>query len=796
MNMEVGFFAYPEFPKSCGDSIESAVEQINLSRVCEIQTWKSMNFSGKDGVEVICGYIDSASFCCADLTELNPNVLFEVGYAIARNKRLWLVADTSFEDFKHQLQSLPFLNAIGHSPYTNASNIINEFHKSTPYQTLNDTIWNKEIQPVIESSSVGTLLYLKPLVEDQAALLVGQVIRNSRIRTIVDDPRETQAQPLSWYAQQIHNAAGILCHFTGPKRTGAKLHNAKLALVCGLAYGLGKKMVMLTEDNFLAPFDYRMLLHHYTKSQEAQEVVKNWIPEVIRESTRIIQENQSKKEIQDFQQGLTALQELKFGEYLAENEPSLENYFIETPEYEEAKNGINRIFVGRKGTGKTANLLRLAADLRRDPNNLVATFNPEGYQMDGLVSVLKRYANTSDKSYLIETLWKFLLYTELANTLYDEIKEEDTNSWSQAEKELILLIGSEDSDLRQEFAIRLERTVQKILCSQPPSTNGSQQNAITETIHKEILGSLRRILPQLLADRSLAILADNLDKAWDPFVHDKAELQSVCKILLGLLTSVRNLNLDFDKETKEKRLKKGLKTSIAAFLRADIYHHLLEVTPEPDKLQPVKLKWNDPELLTRVIDERLLSSAGMKWSSSSANTVWSKFFPADIEGKAVKQYILDSILPRPRDIVCLVKFAVSNAVIRRHLKVWPVDLTDAQKQYSEFAISTITAEYPEFGSKLQYEFMGCDLIMTEKEVCSRIQKVGIEEIDALAVIDNLVLLSFLGLETDKDEFRFAEDPGELKRLNALSQNYLNKSKQEKRFKVHRAFVAYLEVQQT
>jgi hypothetical protein len=794
MSQCTGFFAYPTVPASCGDAIESAVEQINVSHSCNISTWKSMKFSGKEGVHEICQSIEAADFFCADLTGINPNVMFELGYAIAKNKRVWLIADTTYSDSRHELQALNVLTTIGHCPYTNASQIITGFYKDSPQSSLEGTLWNQEIAPILDGASIGTLFHLKPLFEDQAALTISQFIRKAKIRTIVDDPREIQAQPLSWYAQQIYRAAGVICHFTGPKRSGAAMHNPRLALACGIAHGLSKNLVMLTEENFLAPFDYRMLLRHYHTSQDAQNAIEEWMPNVLKESVRLVTESQSEKDIHDFEQGLTALQELKFGEYMAENDSSLEKYFIETPEYEEAKSGVNRLFVGRKGTGKTANLLTLAADLKREPNNLVVIINPEGYQMDGLVAVLKKYVEPGDKSYVVESLWKFLLFTELANVLCDEFEIDAAhgNVISQVQQELLDLLGSKGSDLRQEFAIRLERTVQKILVTAHSDTIEAHRYAITETLHKEILGKLKKLLPPLLGDRSIAILVDNLDKAWDPFVGSKLDLQSICKILLGLLTSVRSLNFDFDKETRERRKKRELKTSIAAFLRADIYHKILEMAPEPDKLQPVKLRWDDPELLMRVIDERLLTSIGKKWTPAAANVVWSKFFPADVEGVPTKEFILRGILPRPRDIVSIVKFAVSNALKRKHPKVWSMDLTDAHQQYSEFALSTIIAEYPEFGG-MQYEFMGCESILTEDALAARIVRSGQDDSSVPAVIEVLTSLSFLGVETNKGEFRFAEDPGQFKKLDALAKNYVERiATKSRRYKIHSAFERHLE----
>ena len=64
---------------------------------------------GKIVIDVICDHIRQTNFFIADLTEINPNVLFELGYAIAKNKRIWTLIDRSItrarEDFKKGLSA-------------------------------------------------------------------------------------------------------------------------------------------------------------------------------------------------------------------------------------------------------------------------------------------------------------------------------------------------------------------------------------------------------------------------------------------------------------------------------------------------------------------------------------------------------------------------------------------------------------------------------------------------------------------------------------------------------------------
>jgi hypothetical protein len=57
-------------------------------------TWESLIVDGAVIISRVLNAIDDAAMCIFDITVPNPNVLFEVGYAIGRGKRLWLTLDS------------------------------------------------------------------------------------------------------------------------------------------------------------------------------------------------------------------------------------------------------------------------------------------------------------------------------------------------------------------------------------------------------------------------------------------------------------------------------------------------------------------------------------------------------------------------------------------------------------------------------------------------------------------------------------------------------------------------------
>jgi hypothetical protein len=53
--------------------------------------------------------------------------------------------------------------------------------------------------------------------------------------------------------------------------------------------------------------------------------------------------------------------------------------------------------IGRKGTGKTATLYKLASDLSADPRNHFCTVRPVDYELDGILTMLRQEITRSGR---------------------------------------------------------------------------------------------------------------------------------------------------------------------------------------------------------------------------------------------------------------------------------------------------------------------------------------------------------------------------------------------------------------
>ncbi len=785
-----GFFAYPSDPPSVGESIATAAQEINSGKLVELKTWEQCRVGGKVIIQEICKEIEQADLFCADLTGMNPNVMFELGFAIAQNKRIWLILDTSFSALKRQFDQLRVLTTVGYATYHNSLQIIETFYKDQPYQDPQVTIFNQAIEPSLQPDLEEKLLYLKSRVDTESSVRISKRIAVSPMPQIVNDPRESTAQTLTWYGVNTFSSLGVICHLMHPEREGALLHNARYALAAGIAYGMAKPLIMLTEGDFLAPLDYRDLLHHYKTATEALVYLEEWITP-LEEHWR-----QSQSSRQGFIATVrlaTELKGLQLGEPIAENEADrlVDFYFIETAAFQEAIEGKHTVFVGRKGSGKSANFLKLAATLRTDRRNLVCEIKPISYQLQSVAELIRRYRELDAKSYAVESLWKFLIYAEIANTLAQEILQRPSPELSPDETILMELMDREGGMLKKDFSIRLERCVEALAISQQGTnqTRGVEnaRMAVSEALHEGILKDLRLVLGRLLSNKKrVAVLIDNLDKAWDK----QSDLTSLSEFFLGLLSAAKRVTMDFRREDSRRD---AANLSVAIFLRSDIFYKIKEVAREPDKIYNSKLNWNDPELLLRVIEERFVAlHAGNVVSSE----MWDRYFCSTVRGIPTKDYFVKQVLCRPRDLIFFIKAAVATAVNRGHVMVQEKDVLEAEKLYSQFAVDSLLVENGVSIGSLEtiiYEFLGSSPRLTYEEVKRLIRNANIPEGRIDEIIDYLCSLTFLGLEVRDNEYRFADDPQDNRKNQVLARKLSETRGASTRYMVNHAFWAFLEI---
>jgi hypothetical protein len=779
------FFGYPSHPAGRRSTLTAAAVQIARMVPAATRTWEQLDGASGFIIDDVFREIDAADVSIFDLTDLNENVLFEFGYAIGSRRAVWILRDPAFPDSERGWKQLGTLATIRYASYTNPDDIRIAFVEERP-DLGRQVIFDESIGPALQPQEDVSVFYVKSLYDTDASRALTRRIHDERsrgLRIVEADPVESSYESLAWYAQQIYGAAVVVIHFDDPRRTDARVHNGRLALVSGLARGMNKPILMLAEDEYLAPIDYQDLLYVYKTANQATGRVDVFLRRELEKAYATLQEHARRNSRLRL---ATELRSLRLGEHVAENEVDvLGEYFLRTAAYEEVLHNRTTVFVGRKGTGKSANAIEAAAELRFDKRQLVCLIQPYAYELAAVTSLLAKYQTQDQKGFVVESVWKFLLYSEIALAAYREIRDRPPGvGMDNAEAALVEYLDDAEF-LTQDFAVRLERTIERLLALGEASGVEAGRVAISEQVHSVVVGELRRKLIGALANKvRIAVLIDNLDRVWERGERTRA----LGDFLFGLITAAERIESEV---SHESAVREPLRLAVAIFLRSDIFADIANVAPEPDKLPVTRLNWDEPELRLQVLEERYLAT---REGSALPDELWDRYFCSTVRGVDVREYLTWRTLPRPRDILFLANRAIVTAINHRNPRVEERDILLAESDYSQFAIEALEVEAPVTDCPIidiLFEFLGGEALLREEAVHERLRSAGVAAEHVERMVDDLRALSFLGVEVKEGEFVYVDDTRELSRTSALAR--VRSGDQGVRYAINPAFRPYLDL---
>lgn len=731
---------YPSEPEIIAHTVETAAEQLkNSAGERTWMTWRELGAAGRIIFCQICKAMRFSKLVIADVTTLNFNLLFEIGYALGLGIPVLPIRDTSYARDERTFEQLGLLDTIGYLDFQNSTELLNSVLSRAdavpPFGQIPQI--NKE-QP---------LFVVKSHLQNEGMVRLMSALKKSGLRFRTFDPRESSRLSLHEAHKQVHSSLGVLVHLVGEGRTGARVHNSRCALVAGLAMAAGKNVLMLQEQEVRSratqPIDYRDVVRHYSNPKKIPDILIPLVKSVVGklQETRFVPTTLP----------LTPLEKVDLGDLAAENEiRALGSYFVPTGQYNQAKRGHARLVVGRKGAGKTAIFYGIRSAYWPSRAHLVLDLKPEGHQLVKLREAVLRELSGGFQQHVLTAFWNYLLAMELAQRIIH-------NDGKTAYRDMRLkeaydrVVGAYDSHKGQaaehgDFSERLLALVDDIVDRKGVVERIQGTGEITRLVYRDDIRPLNDSLAAYLAAtrrEDVWLLFDNIDKGW-PILEAQ---QEDILLIKSLLEASRKLQRQF--------INRGIDLHAVVFVRNDIYDHLLLDPAERGKETAVILDWDDPEVFKEILRRRIILSTGLE---GKFEELWNFFFATHVGGEDSFSYVLRRTLMRPREFLRFVRDCINVAANRGHELVSEEDILHAEVSYSHDAFVDLTLELkdvkPEF-SNTPYAFIGVQTVFPTIEADRLIAQAGVKGQDVARVVQLLLWFGFLGIHIYPDEERYS-----------------------------------------
>ena len=663
-NKDSIFFAYQSIEKSMTCDNVDAIQNLAKYLGSKAVTWEKMKTNGKLINRQILLEIDRAETFSCDLTYLNPNVFFELGYAIGKRKPLFIMINTKVKDAVSNYSNICILKGIGYASFNNADDLkrkLNNIDKN--YILLDHFNLSKETSNTID------IFYIKSSANSQAEMDTITFIKDSMYTQICDDKSEISYQPLEWYLESINKCKYLIIHLASIDKV-SPIDNCVNSLYAGLGYALDKKILLLAPKPYYAPIDYNDILIEYISAQDCVNKIESWLPKKKKVKIPSIKEE---KELN--------LLKLGIGYSIAEDEKNaLLNYFVKTYSYTKAFNSRNSIFFGRKGTGKTAMYIKLYDDFGQKDNTYVIGLKPESIELLEYIQAVKLYSDLASKKNLFHSIWKYVLYSKLLIELFEKTVAKNRYEYFNIEKKIIEFYSSNKEKLELNFIGTI-----RILFDESEHKNQSISKVL-EDYNKTFLLPIIDIIKEYFHSTKyykIVVLADNLDKAWDA----DADLSLQAEMILSLLEIAGKIEHElFDKKNKT------IETTVIMFLRTDIHEFVLSCSREPDKLTVIsnEVEWiSCRELLKQVVEKRI-SHVLELGDRDNMQEIWKEYF--DFGREDPFELVQKACLPRPRDIIFFFGKMFESACNHSRDKVNKTDFEYALDSYANYLYQNLFAE--------------------------------------------------------------------------------------------------------
>ena len=721
------FCAYPSAPPQLRGCIEGAITQANgAAGLRKFVGWPDNDIAGRPLSGSVQSCIEDATFLVADVTLLNFNVTYEIGYAIGLSKRVYLTRNETLKPASGDLSKVGIFDTLGYVEYTDASSLATHLGAGIDIQPL-------EVNYVLDKAA-PVYVVETPHRTDAMTSIVART-KKARLQYRSFSPTEEIRMAATDAIRHISASHGVIVPLLSDIELDTEIHNIRAAFVAGVAHGLRRPTLILQHAGDVAPLDIRDDVKTYHYLEDIETHVNEFALEVVASM-------QAVEPVKVPPSGTLA--QLSIGDSVAENEfQTLEHYYLRGDEFTRTLRGEVNVVVGRKGTGKTALFSQVRNDLRRNPNRVVVDLKPEGYQLVKLREAVLDYLTDGAKAHLLTAFWEYILTLEVAYKLLekDRVRHVRDHEIRPHYLELRDAYHHSPNVVVGDFSERLwelSSTVCEEFVDQFGPIAGQQltSDEVTEIIHSDQLRKLRDVVSGYVDFKDAVwVLFDNLDKGWSvpgPSSDDILILRCLIDAARKMQREMQRRNHDFH---------------CVVFIRNDVYQLLMEESPDFGKEMRVSLDWRDAELLREMLRRRLVLNGFDE--DTTFHDIWPSLCISHYKAEETSQYMIDRCLMRPRNLLKIFNHCKASAVNFGRSRIDPQDIEKGVLIYSTDLLIEADQELANIeptAKGIIYHFMGEDWKFSRDEVEMLFGEHELPTEKYAEVIGFLLYFGFFGLK--------------------------------------------------
>lgn len=747
------FVAYPGAPDEIGKTINSGIAYANSeSPVLRFHPWEQNDIVGKPIVEPILVNINDSPFFVADITRMNFNVVFEIGYALGKSKKLILVKNSTLRSDDELIRSIGIFDTLGYISYQNSDELSRQLLGIKDHTPLSVPIWINQKTPVY--------IVETPTKSDLNQVILNTIKKDARMQYRSFIQSEDFRLSASSAINHVASSLGVIAPVLSDNYKDYFIHNIRVAFVAGIAHGLERQLLLLYDGHYPAPLDIRDLARPY---KSPDDIVRH-----VQELALAVRADKEEAR-QHYAPPPDLLSSIRIGDPLAENEfQSLHRYYLRTSEFTRSVNGEVNLVVGRKGTGKTALFSQIRDRNRDNKANIVVDLKPQGYQLVKLREEIFDYLTEGAKLHLLTAFWEYLLLLEITYKILEKDKSIYMNDHTIRDQYVEL---EEQFNTGQElhegdFSERLS-SLSNMICDKyseifdDSSARKLSNNEVTQLLYAHDIKALRNSVSKYLEEKnSVWILFDNLDKGWERPISGAD------------IATLRTL-IDSSRKLQSQMRKIGHEFYCILFIRDDIYHYLLEGSADFGKEMRAALEWSDRDLLLEVLRLRLVDNDQIR--DGNFDLIWNSLCVPTINGIASKGQLVDLSLYRPRNIIKLFGHCRAAAVNFQHKIIEEDDFLRGIKNYSEDLVVDADLELRDLepsADGLIYRFIDEKARWKSDELIELMKKHGMDGRARQNVIEFALYFGLLGIVDSSNRVRFIYDLGyNMQKLFALREKF-------------------------